>query len=378
MKLFQGMILGLTLLTTLVQAEVKVKSMELDATSDKVATLKVHYTGDINGTPELNIGKDHVQVVLNGATVWPKIEKKAHLASANDSTLMAYQFDKNLVRARAIIPLNLMGNEKSVTMKKKTGYIEVTFPKNAQAIQTTSTASTSNESKKDQYDESYLETLSQEKKSEAKNAEVTEVKNNNTNSKVVEDVMAPSNKDVVSTTQSAPVVEAKPTFSIIGYVGKFVAFLGVVLLLFYGVVQLMKKGVLGKGKLGFLNNTNLVEVLSTTYIAPKRSLMLVKAHKQIFLVSNSETGLQFLSEITDTTGLVKQGEREALGTNFDTDLDTATVNENTDKKIKLKQMIAATDTYSDDLSKMVMPNEDKVSFSSELKKKMKGLKPLSN
>jgi flagellar biogenesis protein FliO len=374
MKLFQGMILGLTFLTTLVQAEVKIKSMELDATSDKVATLKVHFTGDMNTTPELNIGKDHVQVVVNGATVWPKIEKKAHLTSANDSTLMAYQFDKNLVRARAIIPLNLIGNEKSVTMKRKTGYIEVTFPKNAQATNITAT----NENNKDQYDESYLETLTQEKKSEVQKTEVAVTKTSNANSKVINDVMAPSNKDVVTTAQAAPTVEAKPTFSIISYVGKFVAFLGVVLLLFYGVVQLMKKGVLGKGKLGFLNNTNLVEVLSTTYIAPKRSLMLVKAHKQIFLVSNSETGLQFLSEITDTTGLVKQGEREALGTNFDTDLDTATVNENADKKIKLKQMIAATDTYSDDLSKMVMPNEDKVSFSSELKKKMKGLKPLSN
>ena len=178
MKLFQGMIVGLTLLTTLVQAEVKVKSMELDATSDKVATLKVHYTGDINGTPELNIGKDHVQVVLNGATVWPKIEKKAHLSTANDSTLMAYQFDKNLVRARAIIPLNLLGNEKSVTMKKKAGYIEVTFPKNAQASVGSSPVTASNETNKDQYDESYLETLSQEKKSESKNAEIADTKNN--------------------------------------------------------------------------------------------------------------------------------------------------------------------------------------------------------
>ncbi len=372
MKMLKALIIA-TLTCSVAQASVKIKSIDLDATGDKVATMKISYSGELTTTPELNVGKDHVQVVLNGATVWPKIEKKAHLATSNDSTVMAYQFDKNLVRARAIIPMNLMGQENAVKVRQTPGKIEVIFPKVAGAVATTTKTSNTN---KDQYDESYLETLSQEKK-EANTAAIAATTAARAPSESFT-TLATKVKDEVKTTQAAPTVEAKPSFSIAGYVGKFVAFLGVVLLLFYGVVQLMKKGVLGKGKLGFLSNTNLIEVISTTYIAPKRSLMLVKAHKQIFLVSNSETGIQFLSELSDTTGLVKQGEKEMLGSNFDSDLDTASNNQQLEKKVKLKQMIAATDTYSEDLSSMVAPNEDKVSFSSELKKKMKGLKPLSN
>ena len=356
-----------TLTSTVALAEVKIKSIDLDATGDKVATMKISYSGDLTTKPELNVGKDHVQVVLNGATVWPKIEKKAHLATSNDSTVMAYQFDKGLVRARAVIPMNLMGQENAIKVRQTPGKIEVIFPKVAGAVAATTTTNTN----KDQYDESYLETLTQEKKEATTTVAKAPAAESFT-------TLATKVKDEVKTAQAAPTVEAKPSFSIAGYVGKFVAFLGFVLLLFYGVVQLMKKGVLGKGKLGFLSNTNLIEVISTTYIAPKRSLMLVKAHKQIFLVSNSETGIQFLSELSDTTGLVKQGEKEMMGTNFDSDLDVASNNQQLEKKVKLKQMIAATDTYSEDLASMVAPNEDKVSFSSELKKKMKGLKPLSN
>ncbi|MFZ4714506.1 MAG: FliO/MopB family protein [Bacteriovoracaceae bacterium] len=378
MKLFKGMILALSLVTLVAQAEVKVKSMELDATGDKVATMKIHYSGDINGTPELNVGKDHVQVVITGA-VWPKIEKKAHLVQANDSTLMAYQFDKNVVRARAVIPMNFLGNETAVKMKKTPGLIEVTFPKSTSGM--TAAVNTNTGANKEQYDEAYLDTLSKEKKPSTTVTTIAAAATTTETTKTTNTIFNPANRnDEVTTKLAAPAATdiQKPTFSIMGYIGKFVAFLGVVLLLFYGVVQLMKKGVLGKGKLGFLNNSNLVEVLSTTYIAPKRSLMLVKAHKQIFLVSNSESGVQFLSEITDTSGLVKQGEKEALGNNFDSALDSAALNENADKKIRLKQMIAATDTFDNDLAQAVQPNEDKVSFSSELKKKMKGLRPLSN
>jgi len=43
-------------------------------------------------------------------------------------------------------------------------------------------------------------------------------------------------------------------------------FLAVVLGLFYGVVQLLKEGVFSRGKLGFLNNTQMIQVLSTTYV----------------------------------------------------------------------------------------------------------------
>src|SRR5690606_33489069 len=113
------------------------------------------------------------------------------------------------------------------------------------------------------------------------------------------------------------------SFSFVGYAGKFIAFLGIVLLFFYGIIQLMKKGVLSKGKLGFLNNTQLVSVLSTTYVAPKRSILLIKAHNQAFLVSSSESGMQFIAEVKDVPGLVKEGERAIAGDNFDDSVNVA-------------------------------------------------------
>jgi uncharacterized protein YbcC (UPF0753/DUF2309 family) len=110
--------------------------------------------------------------------------------------------------------------------------------------------------------------------------------------------------------------KATDNFSFAGYALKFTVFLALVLGLFYGIVQLLKKGVFSRGKLGFLNNGQMIQVLSTTYVSPKRSLMIVKAHKQIFLVANSESGLEFLSEKKDTSGLIKEGDKEAVLTDI--------------------------------------------------------------
>ena len=119
---------------------------------------------------------------------------------------------------------------------------------------------------------------------------------------------------------------------------------------FYGVLTLFKKGVIKKGKLGFLHSTKLVEVISTTHVAPKRTLMMVKAHKQVFLVSNTESGMQLISEIQDVTGLIKTGEEEVTGTNFDTNLYKASKKE---REFKLKE-----DTVADNYSLDDMLNDD--------------------
>ncbi len=199
MKMLKALIIA-SLTSTMALAEVKIKSIDLDATGDKVATMKISYSGELTTTPELNVGKDHVQVVLNGATVWPKIEKKAHLASSNDSTVMAYQFDKGLVRARAIIPMNLMGQENAIKVRQTPGKIEVIFPKSAAA----STAATN--TNKDQYDESYLETLSQEKKAANTAATVTTTAAVKVPAETFTN-LANKVKDEVKTTQAAPATE---------------------------------------------------------------------------------------------------------------------------------------------------------------------------
>ena len=110
--------------------------------------------------------------------------------------------------------------------------------------------------------------------------------------------------------------------------------------------MLFKKGIIKKGKLGFLHSTKLVEVLSTTHVAPKRTLMMIKAHKQVFLVASSEAGMELISEIRDVAGLIKTGEEELTGSNFDTNLYEANKFE---KQFKIKEEVrSATGNYSED------------------------------
>ena len=158
-------------------------------------------------------------------------------------------------------------------------------------------------------------------------------------------------------------------FSLVTYAGKFIAFLGVVLLLFWGLVQLMKKGVLGKGKLSFLNGQQLVSVLSTTYISPKRSLLLVKVSNQVFLIAQSESGMQMISEVNDVPGVVKETEKILTGINFDTNLEDSEQNKPT-TEFKIKENIFE----SKELPTSAI--QDVARFSKELKKKVKNLKPL--
>ena len=134
---------------------------------------------------------------------------------------------------------------------------------------------------------------------------------------------------------------------------------GAILLL----AKVSKKVMLGKNKLGFLNNSKIVEILNTTYIAPKRQLLLVKVHDQVMLLANSESGLSFISEVKDLSNLLKNAEAEVTGSNFDTGLDKGPIE---DTRVVLK-----------DASRLFesTPVENKTSkMRSVLKNKAKSLK----
>ncbi len=169
---------------------------------------------------------------------------------------------------------------------------------------------------------------------------------------------------------------ATGTFSFAGYAAKFTIFLALVLGLFYGVVQVLKRGVFNKGKLGFLNNGKMIEVISTTYVAPKKSLMIVKAHKQLFLVANSETGLQFLAEMKDTTGIIKEGEKSITGTNFDLNMLNAEANDETSTITLKENIMESTPVREETALSRIAKATDVVKFSEELKKKARKLKPI--
>ncbi len=167
-------------------------------------------------------------------------------------------------------------------------------------------------------------------------------------------------------TEAAPIVKPvkiddlkDETKGIQSYLVKLVIVLGTIVGGFLLVMNLFRKKVLGKSKLGFLNNSKLVEVIGTTHIAPKKNLLLVRVHDQYLLLSNTETGINFLTEVKDQAGLLKMGEKEVLGNNFDGSLketETSRIPEVVEKK---------------DIYKSTPTTSRQASFSKHLKKKMK-------
>ena len=388
-------ITGLMLLSTLATAGVKVNSLELKAAGAN-GSFVVGLSGHSSQQPDLNINGNVIELTIPEAESFTAMNKKRTLSNKLDTTLAAANKDGNAV-IRVELPYSLEGQTDNVALTWKNNNIEVVFPKkNAPATaKATSpvirefpkakeaTAPAANKVTKEALDENYLNQLVKEQngiKAQAEKADATNPAN--------APAEANQKTDKVAATQAAVVRDFHPRegapassgseFSFAGYALKFTLFLGVVLGLFYGIVTVMKKGVFKRGKLGFLNNTQMIEVLSTTYIAPKRSLMVVKAHKQVFLVANSESGLQFLSEITDTSGIIKQAEKFVAGDNFDTNFADSD-NDYVDAKIKLKDNIMESTPVRDNnsaLSKVSEATKDIVKFSDELKKKARKLKPL--
>ena len=352
------------------------------STVGKKAKVIINLENRLPETPELSLKKGIVQVEIPGTYVWPKIEKKVTSAGSDfDTTLMAYQFDKNTVRFRAIVPYNLEGKENQVNVTLREKAIELNFPVPTKAnVTTTSKAKPSISASA--YDESYLDKLVKEKTQISPKTKL-ETKNVVKTKKTDKGLFA--KKDEVNMTLSGAKkdkVDNKSSFSVAGYIGKFVAFLGLVLLFFYGVMHLMRRGVLKKGKLGFLNDTNIVEVLNTTYLGPKKSLLMVKVHKQVFLLSSTDKGIEFLSELSDTTGLFKSQENKVAGDNFDSNLGVATKQ---DKKFKLKELVKTVESTQEAqekeslegfLAKTESETTDKVKLSDQIKNKVKNLKQL--
>lgn len=138
-----------------------------------------------------------------------------------------------------------------------------------------------------------------------------------TNSIVTSNTGTKKTTSIVNIDKSFDSKEAKTFSSYLLRIFLVLTFIvGVILLL----AKASKKIMIGKNKLGFLNNSKVVEILNTTYIAPKRQLLLVKVHDQVMLIANSEAGMSFISEIKDLSNILKNAEVEVAGSNFDTNM----------------------------------------------------------
>lgn len=363
MKTLAFILASLTSLN-LVAADVTIKGADLANTKGNEAKLSIKHAGTLNDNPKINVSDKVLSISIPNSGLGAKINKKV-----NGSAISAMMTAEETVAVNVTLPYSLKGRESDVTITLKEGSIDVHYPrievakKAAQLENTRAPAivekaivldrETNAEAEK--LDENYLSTLvkNQEKLAEEKHPEVKK------DTKIVAQDDTNNNADRVTLTQSSVAKTENNTgkaevqsqgngesrFSVAGYIGKFVAFLAIMIAGFYGVLTLFKKGIIKKGKLGFLHSTKLVEVLSTTHVAPKRTLMMVKAHKQVFLISSSETGIQFLSEISDVAGLIKSGEEEITGSNFDTNLYSAN---KTDKEFKLKEETKYADIQDED------------------------------
>lgn len=387
------LIVTLALMSLVANAGVKVNSLELKSTGAN-GSVVIGLAGHSSKQPDLKINGNTIELSIPDADQFTAHNKKRTLNTKLDTSLTAENKNGEAI-IKVQLPFSLAGKNDSVALTWKNNNIEVVFPVQKTAAKpATATTATANENKadavavstkitKDVLDEEYLNNLVKEQNGIKAQAEKAEAKNPSA-------APAPVTQDKVEAKQASVYREThvrQPNaamgngneYSFVGYAVKFTVFLALVLGLFYGVVQLMKRGVFKRGKLGFLNNSQMIEVLSTTYIAPKRSLMVVKAHKQVFLVSSSESGLQFLSEITDTSGIIKETEKFITGNNFDTKFDESAADDYIDAKIKLKENIMESTPIKENtnaLSKVSEATKDIVKFSDELKKKARKLKPL--
>ena len=388
-KMFAISLLALSL-SSVALAGVKVTSVDL-TTSGTNGFVNIALDGRTNELPDIKVYGKTIEVTLASADGFNAIFKNIKGAQLSANSLNG----KAVIKA--VLPYDIasesvdVGFKNSnievvfprgkVTPEKKTAYEDAGSPKEKQPVKKVAPASATLENKvsKDLLNEDYLNKLMKEEnapKAAPAAAVVAEAKVDEVNVKQAS-IIAKVDTKIPEQNKNVPKVAGSDNFSFAGYAVKFTLFLALVLGLFYGVVQLLKKGVFSKGKLGFLNNTKMIEVLSTTYIAPKRSLMIVKAHNQIFLVANSESGFTFLSEMTDTTGLIKAGEKHVTGTNFDSSLNSEEDREEAEMLVKLKENIMESTPFKEEkgLSKIAVA-KDIVKFSDELKKKAKKLKPI--
>jgi flagellar biogenesis protein FliO len=357
-------------------AGVKITSLDLK-TKGTLGYFDINLEGRYQELPDLKVNGKKIQLILSDADYFNSLSKKV-----NGALLSASYFNN---KASVVLELPYEVKPDTIDVEWKNKNIQVVFPRgkvsSSEITRNTISEGSKKESTilekkenfltKDKLNEDYLNKLVYEEKSKDNLNRVLDVKTDSvkTQQSVQSKNLNSNSNKLVSNRVNTD------GFSFAGYALKFFFFLILVLGIFYGVVQLFKKGIFNKGKLGFLNNSQMIQVLSTTYVGPKRSLMIIKAHKQLFLVANSESGIQFLSEMTDSAGLIKEGERAVTGTNFDLSLSTAEDSQ-AESPLKVKENINESTPLPEEKGIQALSAKDIVKFSDELKKKARKLRPI--
>lgn len=389
-----------------------VKIREADIlTKGKQATLSIKHTGVLVDNPKIQAVGNHLKIKIDSAEIEKPINKQK-----NEFKLSATMQDENTL-VDLELPYKIKNLETEVTATIKEGILEIKFPnsldkekyniallkknnrilgRSPAVVGEIEYADNDNHSivkvESSESDEEHLRRLESENK----------IPNNGNREKITNTITQTVVTKLASTSNAKSIENASKidsdvsiqrksgeAFSVAGHVGKFLAFLSIIVAGLYAVLALFKKGMIKKGKLGFLNSTKVVEVLNTTYVAPKRSLILVRAHKQVFLISNTDAGVHLVSEITDTAGLYKKGEEELTGSNFDSNLNLAErrmsnskksqeiIDENIDADgVENESESNSSYTSMDSFLYDRNPVKDKVSLTSQIRSRVKNLKQI--
>lgn len=351
-------------------ANIKIKKVDMKKFGDK-GKINIHYDGLLKDYPTLKVSGKSVLIDIPNSKVSQTINKAFTFATKNtkDTVIKASQKSANATKFKAVLPYSLTKMKDKISLMIKDNRIELVVPH--KAVKLTAKTKSMLKAQKERFkkknpkaylNEKYLDRLIKE------NGEVAIVKPQAEPTKQTDTV-----NTIAAASQTTRNTDKK-SLNYLDMAGKFVAVIGVMLLFGLGVVTLMKKGFIKKGKLGFLNKTDQIQVLSQTYIAPKKSLMMIKAHDQVFLVSNTEAGIHPISEMSNPMGILKQGEKAVAGMNFDDNVDVAQADKLLEDKITLKKDITQSNKESS-LSDY-LGIKDQVKFSDQIKKKVKGLKPL--
>ena len=356
-------ILTIFLLSVSLYGKTKITSVAFQKVDDNRGQLTVNFQEPLTKIPELTVKNKILQVLVPDSFVWPMIEKKVTVNKKHDTKIMAYQYTKNLVRVRAVFPYDINDIKSKVELVEKEKSMEVFFPIGGQ--KEVSSVSSTSAKNANIYDEAYLENLLNDR-------EISKMENPKPDSDILKEKSVQVQEDKVSLKMTGQ--EKNPGFSLPWYIGKFIVFLGAIILGFIGLVFLLKKSVFAKSRLGLLHNSNIIEVLNKTYISPKKSILAIKAYEQIILVGLDEKGMHFLTEIKNPTGLLKAGEKELAGDNFDTNVTDAA---KSDKEFNLKEILdkpAGHGQKESGIHPAVKVNKGK--FSEKIKSKMRDLKSL--
>lgn len=369
--------LSLTVFTILMSsnalAEWRLKNTQLRSSGES-SELVMEMEGK-GERPVVSIKDGVLQVEAKNLVIWPKIEKTTEW-QGKKVTLMAYQFSKDFGRIRLVNNTPWPLSEGQLELKETTDGWSVTIP-----------AGNSNDNVvENKFDERYLEQLLKDKEAGAnvpseKRDQINVVhaaNSKNTTEKAGAGLLAAGENANTNDHETKAKSSSNPIW---GLVMRFTGFLAAIIAALWGIVLVFRKGFLSRGKLGFLKGDFLVSVVATTYIAPKRSVVVVRVNKQVFLLGNSEAGITNLGEISDVAGLLKDAESTSTGSNFDQEMVSANKKE---KMFRLKEMDTLRSNeeaiHSDgNLSKefdTFAPKEDREKISDQIKRKIKTLKAL--